>query len=138
MSHNTPLSATARKLLDSRNCAVLATLNPDGSPQTSVVWVGLEGDDLIISTQAGRRKEKNMRRDPRVSLTMYDTADSDSYIEVRGLATVTEDEGRKVAVALAEKYEGPGGGEEYLQLPVEDVRLTVRITPGRVLGSAAK
>jgi PPOX class probable F420-dependent enzyme len=135
---NISLSAAARQLLDGRHCAVLATLNPDGSPQTSVVWVARDGDDLLISTQAGRRKEKNMRRDPRVSLCIYDAADSDNYLEVRGRATVTEDEGRKVAVALAEKYEGPGGGEEYLQLPVEAVRVTVRITPERVVGSAAK
>ncbi|MFD3511833.1 PPOX class F420-dependent oxidoreductase [Streptomyces sp. NPDC058657] len=134
----TSLSATARKLLDGRSCAVLATLNADGSPQTSVVWVAREGDELLISTQAGRAKEKNMRRDPRVSLCIYDVADSDNYLEVRGRATITEDEGRKVAVALAEKYEGPGAGEEYLNLPAKDVRLTVRITPTRVVGSAAK
>ncbi|MFI5807533.1 PPOX class F420-dependent oxidoreductase [Streptomyces sp. NPDC051561] len=134
----TSLSDNARKLLDGRSCAVLATINPDGSPQTSVVWVGRDGDDLLISTQAGRKKEKNMRSDPRVSLTMYDVENSDSYVEVRGLAAVSEDEGRKVAVALAEKYEGAGAGDEYLQLPVEAVRLTVRITPQRVLGSAAK
>ncbi|MFI0981339.1 PPOX class F420-dependent oxidoreductase [Streptomyces sp. NPDC021093] len=134
----TSLSDTARKLLDGRNPAVLATLNPDGSPQTSVVWVGRDGDDLLISSQAGRRKVTNMIRDPRVSLSVYDQADSDSYIEVRGLATVTEDEGRRVAVELAEKYEGAGAGEEYLQLPVEDVRVTVRVVVGRVLGSAAR
>ncbi|MGW7411462.1 PPOX class F420-dependent oxidoreductase [Streptomyces sp. NPDC054863] len=133
----TSLSDTARKLLDGRSPAILATLNPDGSPQTSPVWVARDGDDLLISSQAGRRKVTNVIRDPRVSLTMYDLADTDSYVEVRGLATVTEDEGRRVAVALAEKYEGPGAGEEYLQLPVEQVRVTIRVAVGRVLGSAA-
>jgi PPOX class probable F420-dependent enzyme len=131
------LNAAARKILDDPNPAVLGTINPDGSPQTSVVWVGTDGDDLLISTQAGRRKEKNVRRDPRVSLSVYDRDDPQQYVEVRGLATVTEDAGRRVAVALAEKYEGPGAGEEYLQLPPEAVRVTVRITPQRVLGSAA-
>ncbi|GAA0664958.1 PPOX class F420-dependent oxidoreductase [Kitasatospora atroaurantiaca] len=131
------LSETVRKILDSPNPAVLGTINPDGSPQTSVVWVGLDGDDLLISTAAGRRKEQNVRREPRVSLSVYDTEDPLRYVEVRGSAAVTEDVGRALAVSLAEKYEGPGAGEEYLQLPPEVVRVTIRITPQRVLGSAA-
>jgi len=56
---------------------------------------------------------------------------------VRGLAEVSEDVGRKLAAALAEEYEGPGAGEEYLQLPPEVVRVVVRITPESVAGSAA-
>lgn len=133
----TSLSAVARKILDGANPAILGTINPDGSPQTSVVWVGVDGDDLVISTAAGRRKEKNVRSEPRVSLSVFDLADPLQYVEVRGVATVTEDVGRRVAVALAEKYEGPGAGEEYLQLPPEVLRVVIRITPTKVLGSAA-
>ena len=125
-----------RKLLDAPHSAVLATLNPDGAPQTSVVWVGREGDEVVVSTAAGRRKEKNVRRDPRVSLTVYDRENPDVYAEVRGTAAVTEDAGRRLAVALAEQYEGPGAGQEYLDLPADQVRLVIRITPTRVLGSA--
>lgn len=125
-----------RKLLDAPHSAVLATLNPDGAPQTSVVWVGREGDEVVVSTAAGRRKEKNVRRDPRVSLTVYDGDNPDVYAEVRGTATVAEDAGRRLAVTLAEQYEGPGAGQEYLDLPAEVVRLVIRITPTRVLGSA--
>jgi PPOX class probable F420-dependent enzyme len=131
------LSDSARKLVDEPNLAVLATLNPDGGPQSSVVWVGLDGDDVLISTQAGRRKDKNVRRDARVSLTVIDRNDGDQYIEIRGRATVAEDVDRAVAVELGEKYMGPGGGEEYRQLPAEAVRVVIRLTPDRVLGSAA-
>lgn len=131
------LSDAVRKLLDEPNPAVLATINPDGSPQTSVVWVGRDGGDLVISTAAGRRKERNMRRDPRVSLSVYDQADPEQYAEIRGLAEVTEDAGRKLAVRLAEEYEGPGAGQAFLDLPREVVRVAVRITPLRVAGSAA-
>jgi PPOX class probable F420-dependent enzyme len=135
---DTPLFNDAvRKLLDDPNPAVLATLNPDGSPQTSVVWVGREGGELVISTAAGRRKEANARRDPRVSLTVYDQADPQLYAEVRGTATVTEDTGRQLAVRLAEQYEGPGAGEEFLRLPADVVRVVLRITPRRVVGYAA-
>jgi PPOX class probable F420-dependent enzyme len=131
------LNDAVRKLLDEPNPAVLGTINPDGSPQTSVVWVAREGSDLLISTAAGRRKERNVRRDPRVSLSVYDRDDPEQYAEVRGLAAVTEDIGRALAVQLAEEYEGSGAGEEYLRLPPEVVRVVVRITPQRVLGSAA-
>ncbi|MFC0601280.1 PPOX class F420-dependent oxidoreductase [Streptomyces palmae] len=129
------LSNSLRALLDAPTPAVLATINPDGSPQSSVVWVGLDGDDLLISTSQGRRKERNLLRDPRASLTLYDPANPNRYAEVRGEATVTEDIGRELAVALAEKYEGPGAGQEYLDLPPEQVRMVLRITPRRVTGN---
>ena len=129
----TSLSNAARKILDDRNFGVLATLNPDGSPQTSVIWVGRDGDDLVISSAAGRRKDQNLRRDPRVSLCVYDQNDPEQYIEVRGAATVAPDDGRRLAVALAEKYEGPGAGEEFLRLPPEIIRVVIRITPQRVI-----
>jgi PPOX class probable F420-dependent enzyme len=133
----TMLSEAARKIIDDRNPAVLGTINPDGSPQTSVVWVGRDGDDLLISSASGRRKEKNLLRDPRVSLCIFDRHDSDQYVEVRGLASVTADPGRQFAVSLAEKYEGAGAGQEFLQLPPEIIRITIRITPRRVAGTAA-
>jgi PPOX class probable F420-dependent enzyme len=131
------LSDSARQIIDGTNPGVLGTANPDGSPQTSVVWVARDGDDVLISTAAGRRKDKNVRRDPRVSLTVLDASDPLQYIEVRGLATVSEDPGRALAIALAEKYEGPDAGQEYLDLPPEVVRVVMRISPQRVLGSAA-
>lgn len=133
----TVLNDAVRKLIDDVNPAVLATVNPDGSPQTSVVWVGRDGDDVLISTAAGRRKDKNLRRDPRASLSIFDRNDPLQYVEIRGTATVAEDEGRRLAVALAETYEGPGAGQEYLDLPPEVVRVVVRLTPRRVLGTAA-
>jgi PPOX class probable F420-dependent enzyme len=131
------LNDGARKIVDGVNPAVLGTVNPDGSPQTSVVWVGRDGHDLLISTAAGRRKILNLQRDPRASLSVFDKDDPLRYVEVRGSATVTEDIGRALAVSLAEKYEGPGAGAEYLQLPAEIVRVVVRLTPHRVLGTAA-
>ncbi len=131
------LNDAARRLLDDVNPAVLATVNPDGSPQTSVVWVARDGDALLLSSAAGRRKVTNVERDARVSLTVYDRANPLRYLEVRGTATVAEDLGRKLAVALAEQYEGLGAGEEYLELPPEVVRVVVRITPQRLVGTFA-
>lgn len=132
----TVLNDAVRKLVDGANLAVLATINADGSPQTSVVWVGRDGDDVLISTAAGRRKDVNLRRDPRASVSVIDKNDPERYVEIRGTATVTEDDGRRLAVALAEQYEGPGAGQEYLDLPAEVVRVVVRITPRHVAGNA--
>jgi PPOX class probable F420-dependent enzyme len=131
------LNDAVRKLFDDPNPAVLATVNPDGSPQTSVVWVGRDGDELVVSSQAGRRKERNIRRDPRVSISVYDREDPQKYVEVRGVATITEDIGRALAVRLDEEYEGPGAGDEYLRLPPEVVRVVIRITPLRLTGYVA-
>jgi PPOX class probable F420-dependent enzyme len=130
------LNDAVRTLLDEINPAVLATVNPDGSPQTSVVWVARDGADLVISSAAGRRKVRNIERDPRVSLTVYDRADPQQYAEIRGVAAVSEDIGRELAVRLEEEYEGPGAGEQFLALPPEVVRVVIRITPQRVTGSA--
>ncbi len=132
------LNDTVRKLLDAPHPAVLATLNPDGSPQSSVVWVTRDGDEILISTVRGRRKERNIVRDSRIGLTVFDLADTDLYAEIRGTATVTEDTGRAVAVRIAEEYQGPGAGAEYANAPAEDVRVVIRLTPTKVLGSAAR
>ncbi|MFC4010225.1 PPOX class F420-dependent oxidoreductase [Nonomuraea purpurea] len=131
------LSEAARRILDAPNVGILATINPDGSPQTSAVWVGREGDEVVISSQAGRRKERNLSRDARASLCVFDLTDPLQYVELRGTATVSEDVGRRVAVKLAEKYEGEGAGEDYLALPAEVVRVVIRLTPHKAAGSAS-
>ncbi|MCX5146631.1 MULTISPECIES: PPOX class F420-dependent oxidoreductase [unclassified Streptomyces] len=132
------MNETVRGLLDSPHPAVLSTLNPDGSPQSSVVWVARDGADLLVSTEQGRRKERNIARDGRVGLTVFDTANPFLYVEIRGTATLAEDTGREVAIRISEQYLGPGAGKEYAEAPSENVRVVVRITPTKVLGNAAK
>lgn len=100
------LSDAARTLVDGVNFATVATLLPDGSPQTSVVWITRDGDDLLFSTVRGRRKEQNMARDPRVSVLVLDHADPYSYLEVRGEVSMVEDGGPELIDALATKYKG--------------------------------
>jgi PPOX class probable F420-dependent enzyme len=101
-----PLSEGTVRLVDGRNYAVLATVNPDGSPQTSVMWVGRDGDDLLFSTVEGRVKHRNMLRDPRVSITVIDWSDPETYVELRGTVSMTLDIGRQVDTQLSWKYEG--------------------------------
>ncbi|MFG2629248.1 PPOX class F420-dependent oxidoreductase [Streptomyces sp. NPDC048473] len=133
------LNDAVRNLLDEPVPAVLATVNPDGSPQTSVVWVARDdNDDLLISTADGRRKVRNLRRDPRASLTVYDPKDPLQYVELRGVATIAEDPGRELAVRLAVEYEGAEAAEEFRLLPPEVVRVVVRITPEHAVGTATE
>jgi PPOX class probable F420-dependent enzyme len=122
------LSERTLGLVDGRNYAVLATLNPDGSPQTSVVWVGRDGGDVFFTTVEGRVKHRNMLRDPRVSLTVIDWSDPENYVELRGRVSVTPDVGRKVDTQLSWKYDGkdpvqdqPGAIRVVVQLAVEKV-----------------
>jgi PPOX class probable F420-dependent enzyme len=126
------LSGETRRLLDGRNYAVLATINSYGSPQTSAMWVGRDGDDLLMSTVEGRLKHRNMVRDPRVSVTVIDSADPENYVELRGLASMTPDIGRRIDTELSWKYDGKEPGEDKPGA----VRVAVRIVVTRVTGRA--
>ncbi|HEX9066346.1 MAG TPA: PPOX class F420-dependent oxidoreductase [Streptosporangiaceae bacterium] len=126
-------SAETLRLLDGRNYAVLATVNADGSPQTSAMWVGRDGDDLLFSTVEGRLKHRNMLRDPRVSVTVLDAADPENYVELRGRVTITPDVGRQVDTWLSQKYNGKDPDPDKPGA----VRVVVRMTVDKVTGYAA-
>ena len=128
-----PLSDAAQRLVDGRNYAVLATVNPDGSPQTSVIWVGRDGDDLLFSTVEGRVKHRNMLRDPRVSITVIDSADPENYVELRGLVSMTPDVGRQLDTRLSWKYDGKDPGADRPGA----VRVVVRMVAEKATGRAA-
>jgi PPOX class probable F420-dependent enzyme len=78
------LSNEIKALLDSPNFAHLATLMPDGSPQSAPVWVGREDDRILICTGEGSLKAKNTRRDPRVALSVVDFYDPYKEAQLRG------------------------------------------------------
>ncbi|MET1074721.1 MAG: PPOX class F420-dependent oxidoreductase [Umezawaea sp.] len=129
----TSLSDTGRALLDDKNFATIATINPDGSPQTSVVWIKRDGDDLLMSTVEGRKKDKNLRRDPRISVSVFDLQQPYSYIEVRGTATLTTEGGRELIDELSRKYRG----ENYTADGPDAVRVVIRLTPDKITGYAS-
>jgi PPOX class probable F420-dependent enzyme len=89
----TPLSVTARRLLDEPNIAVIATLMPDGAPQTSAVWAARAGDDSVTFATTPTLKLANIRRDPRVSVTVYDRADPYLELNLRGRVTSVDPAG---------------------------------------------
>lgn len=123
------LPDSARELFDGVNFATLACLNPDGSPQTSVVWVKTDGDDILFSTLKGRRKHRNIVRDPRVSILVIDSANPYRYAEVRGTATITDDKTGELIQELSHKYTG----KDWVEADPDGERVIVRITPEKVI-----
>jgi PPOX class probable F420-dependent enzyme len=87
--------------------AALSTLMPDGTPHTSVVWCDFDGECVRVNTMAGFQKERNMRRDPRVTLLCYDPRRPSRYLEIRGqVETMTRSGAGAHLDGLASKYLG--------------------------------
>jgi len=107
----TEIPDEARAILESDALAHLVTSNPDGSAQVSCVWVGLEGSDIVFASLGPRRKLDNIRRDPRVSLSLEGTEMSGiglkEYLVVHGHARIAEGGGPELLQHLAHTYLGP-------------------------------
>jgi PPOX class probable F420-dependent enzyme len=78
------LSDKARKLLEGKNFAFVATLNKDGTPQLTPTWVDTDGKNVLINTALGRQKEKNVKRDPRVTIGVFDITNPYNYVSISG------------------------------------------------------
>ncbi|MER6257867.1 PPOX class F420-dependent oxidoreductase [Streptomyces sp. NPDC001584] len=130
------LSDDLKKLIDDNPLfATVATIQPDGSPQLSITWLTRDGDDLLVSTTVGRRKEKNLRADPRITV-MINPADAPySYAEVRGTAELTTEGGQELIDALSRKYTGKGYADFNPASKDDAERVVVRVTPRKVVGS---
>jgi len=126
------LSEAARALLDDTNVGVLTTLNSTGAPRNTVVWVGRDGNDVLISSDAAYYKTRNLVADPRTSLLVIDRANPLRYLEVVAKAVITPDEDRALAQALAIKYATKQAADEYAALPPEVQRVVIHLTPDRV------
>ena len=125
-----PLSDTARRLLDEKTYVVVTTVNPDGSPHSTVLWVKRDGDDVIFSTITSRRKARNLRRDPRASVSFFDPAEPYVYATISGTVTMTTEGGRDLINELSMKY----NGRPYPEEPPEHIRVVCRLNPTKVLG----
>ncbi|MQS39746.1 PPOX class F420-dependent oxidoreductase [Streptomyces katsurahamanus] len=128
------LSDELKALLDSPVFVNVATIQPDGSPQVSPVWVKRDGDDVLISTTVGRRKELNLRRDPRVTVVVQPFDAPYTYAEIRGTATLTTDGGPELIDELALKYTGKRYADFNPAAAEDAARVVVRITPRKVVG----
>ena len=124
------LEEGVRALAKGKNFAAFTTLLPDGQPMTHVMWVDCDDEHVLINTERHRQKAKNIRRDPRVTVTIWDQDDPYRYAEVRGevVDIVAGPEARAHIDQLSMKYHG----HEYRNRIVSE-RLLVKIRPVRQL-----
>jgi PPOX class probable F420-dependent enzyme len=129
-----PPTDAQRAFLDELHFAVVATLNPDGSPQLTTVWYLRDGDDLVFNTAVGRLKDRNLRRDPRLAATVL-SADGYRFITVKGVATLDEASGQEVIHRLAARYHGHEEADERMCTTFsKQRRVTIRLPISNAYG----
>lgn len=109
------------------------TVRPDGSLHNTVVWVDVDGDDVIINTAVGRAKDRHLRNDPRLSVSVLDPDNDYHYVSVSGTATLEEEGADEVIDRLAKKYLD---ADSYPFRQPGEQRITVRLRPEQVLYNA--
>lgn len=126
------LNDKVRDFLNEKRFAVMATINPDGSAQQSVMWYELQGDRIMMNTAEGRVKASNLRRDPRVSICIEDEY---SFVSLAGRVELNEDreQALKDIHRLAVRYHGQPKADEMLDGFRKDTRLTINMTIDRVV-----
>ncbi len=110
--------------LDEKVFAHLGTINPDGSPQVSVVWVGRDGDTILVSTAIGRVKARNIEGDPRVAISFTPPSESYKNIVMQGTVTKSEQDGSWLIDVLNDKYTG----NPVYALPEGQIRVNYEIS----------
>src|SRR3712207_3668302 len=124
-----------REIFEKKNFAHLVTLMPDGSPQASPVWVDLDGDTILVNTATGRVKTRNVERDPRVAISIYDEdRPYGGVVMVRGTVTEMTTEGADDHIdKMAQKYMGR---DKYQWHKPGEQRILLKISPEHVVHAA--
>ena len=114
-------------LFHKKSFAHLVTLMPDGRPQVTPVWCDFDGTNVLVNSAKGRRKDKNMRREPRVALSIQDPENPYRYLEVRGRVVSVSEEGADAQIdRLAKRYMGV---DRYPLRKPGEVRVIYKILP---------
>ena len=131
-----PLPERLRELIDSGPLAHLVTLNRDGSPQVTIVWIGLDDDEIVTGHLFEHRKVRNIRRDPTVAVSLEAPGANEigmrNYAVLYGRARVTEGGAPELLHRLAQVYVGPGTA--FPPMPDPPPGFVTRITVDRVTG----
>jgi PPOX class probable F420-dependent enzyme len=127
------LTDKSRALIDAPNYAFLATVDEDGAPQVSPVWIDRDGDTILVNTAAGRVKDRNMRREPRVALSIPSGGDFYEKVDIRGhvVDVVEGEEAERHIDKQAKKYTGE---DTYPNRREGERRVIFRIEPDRIHG----
>ena len=126
-----PLSQGAKRILDKQNFAHVATVMPDGSPQVSPVWVYRDGDHVMVSTGLDRQKTRNIKRDPRIAISIADIDTPFPPVQIRGrvVEVITGEAAVDGFVEVTKKYTG----KEPAQRPSASERVVYRIEADSVV-----
>ena len=130
-----PLPHSVKKILEDKAYGHVITYDAAGKPQVTMVWVDVDGDDVVFNTAEGRLKPKNLRRDPRVIVSVQDRNDPQSYMVFHGKATVTEAGADDHIDKLAKRFLGT---DKYPFRRPGEKRLIVRVKPDRIGGYGPK
>ncbi len=126
------LSAAVRAFLEEPRFLTLATINRDGTPQQSVIWYELQGDEIMMNTARGRLKDRNLVRDPRASLCLEDGY---RYLAIRGTVSLNADQrvAQEDIRRLSVRYHGPEKADEQVRTQFsQEERVTIRLAIERV------
>jgi PPOX class probable F420-dependent enzyme len=130
-----PLPQSVKKLLQDKAYGHVVTYNDKGSAQLTMVWMDAEGDDVLFNTSEGRRKSQNLRRDPRIIVSVQDRNDPQAHAVFYGKARVTEAGADEHIDKLAKRFLG---ADKYPFRQPGEKRLIVRISVDRIGGFGPK
>lgn len=123
------LTELAKSLIDGKNFACVATLMPDGSPQVAPLWIERDGDTVVINTTITRQRYKNLQRDPRIGVTVFDMANPYVNVVIWGkVVEMTQSGAEEHIDKLSMKY----SGKKYPYHEPHSPRVIVRIEPSRI------
>jgi PPOX class probable F420-dependent enzyme len=129
------LPQSVKKILEDKAYGHVITTNQDGRPQVTMVWLDVDGDEVLFNTAEGRLKPSNLRRDPRVTVSVQDRNDPQAYMTIHGKASVSETGADAHIDKLAKRFLG---ADKYPFRRPGEKRLVVRIKPDRIGGYGPK
>jgi len=121
------LTANTLRLIEGKNFASLATIMPDGSPHVTPMWVDHDGNSVLMNTAEGRIKLRNIARDPRVAVTIFDHKNPYDRVVILGRVTARTHDGAEEHIdKLAKKYTG---ANKYQKSNPDEKRVIIKIEP---------
>jgi PPOX class probable F420-dependent enzyme len=108
--------------------AVVTTLRADGSPHSTIIWVDVEGDDIVFNTAVGRAKDVHLKADPRIAVALVDPQNPYKWVSVSGTATIGPEGDIAMINRLSQKYMG----KDYPWLREGEIRITVTVHADKV------
>lgn len=129
------LPQSVKKIMQDKAYGHVVTVGPEGKPQVTMVWMDVDGDEVVFNTAEGRLKPRNLRRDPRVIISVQDRNDAQSHMVFHGKATVTEAGADQHIDKLAKRFLG---ADKYPFRRPGEKRLLVRIKVDRIGGYGPK